>query len=189
MIEEPENEPKRMEGKADSAGLQVEAPVITLPKGCGAIRGMGEKFAANSVTGTGAIGVPIATNWGPSGFGPELSLSYDLGAGNGLVGFSWSLWTPSIMRKTDKGLPRYRDDAESDMFLLSRVDNLVPIYGQYVHRTWVCNALDTLVIPEDPIEDYYVRRYGPRIKGLFAHLEQRKRESDGYMHWRSITKA
>ena len=36
-------------------------PSISLPKGGGAIRGMGEKFAANPVTGTGSMSVPIAT--------------------------------------------------------------------------------------------------------------------------------
>jgi len=35
-------------------------PSINLPKGSGAIRGMGEKFAANRVTGTGSMSVPIA---------------------------------------------------------------------------------------------------------------------------------
>lgn len=37
-------------------------PAINLPKGGGAIRGMGEKFAANPVTGTGSMTVPIATS-------------------------------------------------------------------------------------------------------------------------------
>ena len=31
----------------------IEAPSISLPKGGGAIKGIGEKFAANPVTGTG----------------------------------------------------------------------------------------------------------------------------------------
>ena len=30
----------------------VEAPTVSLPKGGGAIRGIGEKFGANPVTGT-----------------------------------------------------------------------------------------------------------------------------------------
>jgi hypothetical protein len=34
---------------------QVSAPTLSLPKGGGAIRGMGEKFAANPVTGTGSM--------------------------------------------------------------------------------------------------------------------------------------
>ena len=74
---------------------QISAPSISLPKGGGAIRGMGEKFAANPVTGTGSMTVPIATSPGRSGFGPQLSLSYDSGAGNGPFGFGWSLSLPS----------------------------------------------------------------------------------------------
>src|SRR5262250_121320 len=106
--------------------FRVEAPQLTLPKGGGAIRGIGEKFAANLVTGTGAMTVPIATSPGRSGFGPQLALSYDSGSGNGPFGFGWSLSLPSITRKTDKGLPQYRDDEESDVFLLSGAEDLVP---------------------------------------------------------------
>ena len=95
--------------------FQISAPSISLPKGGGAIRGMGEKFAANPVTGTGSMTVPIATSPGRSGFGPQLSLSYDSGAGNGPFGFGWSLSLPSITRKTDKGLPQYHD-ADDRMF-------------------------------------------------------------------------
>src|SRR5207302_10637258 len=82
-------------------------PSISLPKGGGAIRGIGEKFAANPVIGTGSITVPIATSPGRFGFGPQLSLSYDSGAGNGPFGFGWSLSLPSITRNTGDGLPKY----------------------------------------------------------------------------------
>ena len=43
---------------------QSPVPAITLPKGGGAIRGIGEKFGANPVTGTGSMTVPIATSPG-----------------------------------------------------------------------------------------------------------------------------
>jgi len=99
-----------------SRGGSGSVPAISLPKGGGAIRGMGEKFAANPVTGTGSMSVPIATSPGRAGFGPQLSLSYDSGAGNGPFGFGWSLSIPSITRKTDKGLPQYHDAEESDVF-------------------------------------------------------------------------
>jgi Salmonella virulence plasmid 65kDa B protein len=89
-----------------AGATQNAAPSISLPKGGGAIRGMGEKFAANPVTGTGSMSVPIVTSPGRSGFGLQLSLSYDSGAGNGPFGFGWSLSLPSITRKTDKGLQR-----------------------------------------------------------------------------------
>jgi hypothetical protein len=120
-------------GESAAAGNDnrlVSAPTISLPKGGGAIRGMGEKFAANPVTGTGSMTVPIATSPGRAGFGPELSLSYDSGAGNGPFGFGWTLSLPSITRKTDKGLPRYFDAEDSDVFILSGAEDLVPVYRQ-----------------------------------------------------------
>jgi len=91
------------------------APVVTLPKGGGAIRGIGEKFAANPVTGTASLSVPLPVSPGRSGFNPQLSLTYDSGAGNGAFGFGWSLSLPAITRKTDKGVPRYLDAEESDV--------------------------------------------------------------------------
>src|SRR5262244_3530107 len=113
-------ESDKKSGGANSANsFQTTPPAIVLPKGGGAIRGMGEKFAANPVTGTASMTVPIFTSPGRSGFGPQLSLNYDSGAGNGPFGFGWSLGVPSITRKTDKGLPRYRDADESDVFILS----------------------------------------------------------------------
>lgn len=39
----------------------------------------------------------------------SLELSYDANAGNWPFGFGWSLSLPRITRKTDKGLPLYRD--------------------------------------------------------------------------------
>jgi len=53
------------------------APVISLPKGGGSLRGIGEKFAANPFTGTGAVTVPVYPSPGRWGFGPQLTLSYD----------------------------------------------------------------------------------------------------------------
>ena len=64
---------------------------------------MGEKFAANPATGTGSMSVPIATSPGRQGFGPQLSLSYDSGAGNGPFGFGWSFSLPQITARPTKG--------------------------------------------------------------------------------------
>ncbi len=106
----------RTEGPKDQ---RFSPPAVSLPKGGGAIRGIGEKFAANPVTGTGSMSVPIAVSPGRSGFGPQLSLSYDSGAGNGLFGLGWSLSLPAITRKTDKGLPQYRDEQKSNVTAFS----------------------------------------------------------------------
>jgi hypothetical protein len=101
-------------------------PSLSLPKGGGAIRGIGEKFAVNSVSGTGSLSLPIYASPGRSGFGPDLSLSYNSGGGNTPFGFGWSLSLPAITRKTDRGLPQYQDAIESDTFLLSGAEDLVP---------------------------------------------------------------
>ncbi len=94
---EPTNSRQSQSDQTSQSNL-VTPPAITLPKGGGAIRGMGEKFAANPVTGTGSMSVPIATSPGRGGFGPQLVLSYDSGAGNGLFGFGWNLSLPAITR-------------------------------------------------------------------------------------------
>src|SRR5437867_6045810 len=156
---------------------RLAAPSISLPKGGGAIRGIGEKFAANPVTGTGSMTVPLAASPGRSGFGPRLSLSYDSGAGNGPFGFGWSLSLPAITRKTDKGLPQYRDAEESDVFILSGAEDLVP----------VMLADGTRFRDETTAPGFVIDRYRPRIEGLFARIERWTRSDTGETHWRSIT--
>jgi RHS repeat-associated protein len=163
-------------------------PIPTLPKGGGAIRGIGEKFAANAVTGTGSTSVPLATSPGRSGFGPHLSLSYDSGSGNGPFGFGWTLSTPAISRKTDKGLPRYRDAEESDAYLLSGAEDLVPVFAVDQDGHTVRGADGKPLFDERKDTGYLVRRYRPRIEGLFARIESWTRQSDGDIHWRSISR-
>ena len=187
-----------------SSSFAIAAPRVELPKGGGAIRGIGEKFAANPVIGTGSMSVPIATSPGRSGFGPQLSLSYDSGAGNSPFGFGWSLSLPSITRKTDKGLPQYLDAQDSDVLILSGAEDLVPVYRQDADGTWVAghpgyqrdpvafwvrDQTGRLVIREDELDGYRVRRYRPRIEGLFARIERwSKIGAPSDVHWRSISK-
>ena len=89
---------------------------------------------------------------------------------------------PAIKRKTDKGLPKYRhrEDAECDVFILSGAEDLVPVLvqdecGEWVNDEFECDA-------------YQVKRYRPRIEGLFARIERWTRLADGDEHWRSISK-
>ena len=59
-------------GNADK--FLIAPPTVSLPKGGGAMRGIGEKFSANPVTGTGSMSMPIALSPGRGGFGPQLAL-------------------------------------------------------------------------------------------------------------------
>lgn len=72
--------------------------------------------------------VPIPTSRGRSGFSTQLPLTYDSGSGNGPFGIGWSLAIPRITRKTEKGLPRFCDAEESDVFILSDSEDLVPVF-------------------------------------------------------------
>lgn len=172
------NDGKRPQGEATSAPIASNPlPTISLPKGGGAIRGIGEKFATNPVTGTASVSVPIATSPGRSGFGPQLSLSYDSGAGNGVFGFGWSLSLPEITRKTDKGIPTYLDDQDSDVFIISGSEDLVPVLNSDNSR-----YEDSITVP-----GYTIHRFRPRIEKLYARIE-RWTSSGGDVHWRSISK-
>lgn len=166
--------------RSDSEGSQFTAPQIALPKGGGAIRGIGEKFTANAVTGTGSLSIPIAVSPARSGFDPQLSLAYDSGFGNGVFGLGWSLGLPAITRKTDKGLPQYRDRQESDVFLISDAEDLVPVLHQAENGEWI--------YAESERDGYVVKLYRPRIEGLFARIERWTRIEDGDTHWRSFSK-
>ncbi len=165
----------------DRAGPQTDSlesrvPKVSLPKGGGAIRGIGEKFGANPVTGTGSLTVPIFTSPGRAGFDPEISLSYDTGAGNGPFGLGWNLSLPSITRKTGKGLPLYRDADESDEFILSGAEDLVPSGEPLPPRTIAGKT-------------YSIQRYRPRIEGLFARIERWTNvDNPEDVRWRSISR-
>ena len=181
-------EPEAGRTESRDPGLTTP-PSISLPKGGGAIRGIGEKFAANPVTGTGSMSVPLMTSPGRSGFGPQLSLTYDSGDGNGPFGVGWTLSLPSITRKTDKGLPRYEDTDDSDVFILSGSEDLVPEFRKDATTgEWVI-AGGNFVREEISVDGYLVRRYRPRIEGLFARIERWTSQTDHTdVFWRSISK-
>jgi RHS repeat-associated protein len=172
-------------GKSPERPFQVSPPQLNLPKGGGAIRGIGEKFAANPVTGTGSMTLPIFASPGRSGFGPQLSLSYDSGSGNGPFGFGWNLALPHVTRKTDKGLPQYIDNQESDIFILSGAEDLMP--ALLFNNGW---TRDISPKPRTVYnQQYLIHRYRPRVEGLFARIERWINIANPQdMFWRSISK-
>ncbi|MFF1566872.1 SpvB/TcaC N-terminal domain-containing protein [Streptomyces sp. NPDC058293] len=158
---------------------------ISLPKGGGAIKGIGEKFAADPVTGAGSMTVPIAASPGRDGFGPQLSLAYDSGAGNGPFGLGWNLALPAITRKTEKGLPQYDDAAESDVFILSGAEDLVPVLVTE-NSQWVRESPPARTVGDS---QYLIQPYRPRVEGLFARIERWTNIGDPTdVFWRSISR-
>lgn len=180
----PIQEPDHMKKEASSGSeMSTSIPMLSLPKGGGALKGIGETFSANPVTGTGSLRVPIFTTPSRSDFSPKLALSYDSGAGNGIFGMGWSLSIPSITRKTEKGLPRYQDAAESDIYILSEAEDLVPALVSQ-GDSWTRDVLPGTI----GTEQYTVQRYRPRVEGIFARIERWESNQTGEVYWRSISK-
>ena len=107
------NSSTRQSDKKNQAPL---IPAVALPKGGGAIRGIGEKFNINALTGTSSFSIPISMTPGRGGFTPQLSLEYNSGNGNSAWGYGWNIGLATVSRKTAKGIPKYDD---TDVFIFS----------------------------------------------------------------------
>ncbi len=78
-------------------GQSTDSSSISLIENGSATQSIGKKFAATSVTRTDLTTASIATGPCRSGFGPQLSLSYDSSAEKGSFGFDWNLPLPFKM--------------------------------------------------------------------------------------------
>ena len=87
-----------------------------------------------------------------------------------------------MTRKTDRGLPTYDDANESDVFVLSATEDLVPVLD--ADHGWARVTLDE----PSHAPGYRVDRYRPRVEGSFARIERWSRKNDGDTHWRSISR-
>ena len=167
----------------------IETPSISLPKGGGAIKGIDEKFSVNAINGTASFSVPLP--FSPArGVTPSLSLSYNSGSGNSIFGIGWSPGLSSIKRKTDDSLPQYQDETDSDTFLFSGAEDLVPEFKKQNDGTFERDGNGNYLIREEdsPNGDHIIRYYKPRIEGLFARIERWKHKSSGEIKWRMINK-
>src|SRR5437868_6278742 len=174
-------------GKTKSNSIEV--PSITLPKGGGAIKGIDEKFSVNATSGTASFSIPLDVS--PArGVTPQLTVSYNSGSGNGVFGIGWNLGSSSIKRKTDRRLPQYMDAIDSDVFLFSEAEDLVPEFSRNDDGSFKKDADDNYMIREQDSPDalFVIRYYKPRIEGLFARIERWTKKSSGEIKWRIITK-
>ncbi len=150
---------------------QITPTSLSLPKGGGAIQGIGETFQADEFTGTATLSLPLPTT--PCrGFEPQLSLDYSSGGGNGVFGLGFGLSVPNIARKTAKGQPHY---TEADTFILSGAEDLVPLTGDTGTET-----LDGVA--------YTVIAYRPRVEGHFAKIEQWLNPMTGESFWQVVSR-
>jgi RHS repeat-associated protein len=167
------------------------APTLSLPKGGGAIRGTGEKLDVNLCTGAASASFPIHTSSSRADLNPQLSLTYSSSSGNGAFGLGWQLSVPKITRKTEKGLPRYCDggsDQDSDIFVLSEMEDLVPLFQRDAQNGVVFGQDGKPAFHQTIQDGFIIRRYASRIEGQFHRIERWMSLNDpNDTYWRTIS--
>lgn len=149
----------------------VKAPGLALPQGGGALRSIGESFQANPVTGTLSASIPLPLSEPPHGPTPSLALAYDSGSGNGPFGQGWSVAIPQIVRRTDRGLPRYLDREDSDELLFGG-EVLVPVFDG-----------DTRHVDATTSSTHTIERYRPSAEQNHASIERWTNKTTREVHW------
>ena len=177
LTQKPLKQDTKIENKSGSN--EISTPSISLPKGGGAIKSIDEKFLVNPVNGTASFSIPFPLSLSRNNFLPRLSINYSSGAGNNIFGLGWSAEPASIHRRTDKQLPYYDDANESDVFIFSTLEDLIPAYKDDGSGNWIKD--------ETTIGGDIVSRYRPRVEDSFSRIEKVK-EPGGNIYWRVITK-
>ncbi|MBC7139121.1 MAG: toxin [Defluviimonas sp.] len=172
--------PPQADTDAGGVPSRFELPRTEFPTGGGAIRGLDERFAVNGANGTASFLIPLPVSPARGGQ-PGLSLSYSSAAGNGAFGLGWSVDIPSISRRTDRGLPQYRDAEDSDTYVMTGLEDLV------VARDDTGNPIEAVRIDEDG-RPHRIRRFRPRIEGAFSRIERWEDQATRLAHWRVLTR-
>lgn len=143
----------------------VKVPGLTLPKGGGAIKGIGDSFKSNMFSGAGSYSIPLPIS--PArGYEPELAVQYSSGAGNGIFGLGFDLSLLKITVRTDTGIPAYQ--GEDDYMLggekLVRKDTSPYVSGSFT-----------------------VYEYLPLVEGNFALIKQFIKTDKSESYWEVIS--
>ena len=145
----------------------IDLPSLSLPKGGGAIHGIGETLSVGGVSGTASLSLPLPITEA-SRATPALALGYSSGAGNSAFGLGMTLSVPSIGRRTAKGVPRYTDE-----------DEFVDASGEVLVRFGdaATQALNGQMFQVTP--------FAPRVEDRFDRLEYWQAQEDATLaFWR-----
>ncbi|CNI39302.1 putative insecticidal toxin complex protein [Yersinia thracica] len=136
---------------------QVGVAPLSLPKGGGAIAGMGESLGAIGPSGLASLTLPLPISAG-RGYAPGLALSYSSGGGNSPFGLGWHMGMLSIRRRTAHGVPHYDN---RDEFIGPSGEVLIAVSA----------ANESAIDARYASADFAVTRYQPRIEGGFDRIE------------------
>ncbi|MGW8464637.1 SpvB/TcaC N-terminal domain-containing protein [Pseudomonas sp. CLCA07] len=154
--------------------IPVHSPA--LPKGGGAIQGIGGSLGAIGSSGTASCQIPLPVSPG-RGYAPSLALNYNSSQGNGVFGLGWKLSLATVSRRTHLGVPAYIDD---DLFIGPGGEVLMPERnretGAIVSTQKRCSDGTQQV-------EHTVVRYRPRIEDAFDLIEHWSSTKDKPGFW------
>ena len=131
--------------------------------------------------GTANLNYPLEIPAGRQGMNPNLALSYNSSGGNGWMGIGWDISIPAITIDTRWGVPQYRSDKESEIYMMNgeQLATKDPVTGKYnplPHRAaWVARDMSGAV------------RYYPRTEGAFQKIVRHGTSPQNYW-WEVIDK-
>lgn len=157
---------------------KITMPSLSLPKGGGAIKGLGETFQPQTFTGAAGFNIPFPLSTARA-LTPSLGLAYSSGGGQGVFGMGFSLSLSSITRKTSNGIPLYGD---TDVFLLSGTE-LVPKAEQGGTSSHTSAAWQS----PGPDAHWQMTAYRPRLENSFALIERWVNSESQESYWRIVT--
>ncbi|HEY4063111.1 MAG TPA: SpvB/TcaC N-terminal domain-containing protein [Puia sp.] len=141
----------------------MQIPGLSLPKGGGSIKGIGESFSPNLFSGTASFSIPVPAT--PArGLEPGLSLDYHSGGGNGPFGLGFSLPLPAISIDSNHSIPTYTGE---DRYSIGNT-RLVPKSGSAAGNviTWL-----------------------PVLEEDFTLIEQHTDPQTGTSWWKTVSSA
>ena len=89
---------------------------------------------------------------------------------------------PSVSRKTEKGLPEYLDQDDSDTFVIAGAEDLVPLLEENGG-----NWQEVTAVKELAGIRWDVKLYRPRIEGAFTKIERWRNPDTGIAWWRATS--
>ncbi|MBL3685285.1 hypothetical protein F2981_32825 (plasmid) [Sinorhizobium meliloti] len=155
-------------------------PRLELPKGGGAIRGIGESFRVNAINGTPTLSFPLPSTRA-RGFDAGLSLTYDSGLGADIFGWGGrSIYPQSAIRPIAVCRTTWTATAATRA-----------TFSSLPAKTLCAALLPRARLWSTKRDGYVIRRYAPRIERQFpassAGHTRRRESSTGSSRRRAMS--
>ena len=149
--------------------MSVSIPTINLEQ---FKHSVGEQLSFDASAGMLHFNYPCPLPSGQHKYAPSFSLSYTQSGRNSIFGRGWSGSQMKVSRQMKHHFPLYQDDQESDVFVISGIGELTPLYGQNGERRTRQDG------------DYWVYLYRAAHEGSFTKVERWQHQHQAESYWK-----